>query len=280
MKIVAGSSSQNLAKRISEKLNIDMANIFLKRFPDGECYVRIDDEFDHAIIIQNTYPDENIIELFLIQDAVSRFAKEIDVVIPYYGYGRQNKIFEKGEAVSAEKIARLVEENADRVILINPHKEHIKNFFDVEVSICDATPPLTKYFDGKIDVIISPDEGAIEMAKRAAKILNCDYNYFRKKRISEKEVIMELKDMNVEGKKALIIDDIISTGGTMKKAVEILREQGAKEIYTSCIHGLFVAHADEKILNAGCRGIVSTDTIETKYSKVSVANEISKYLCS
>ncbi|MEM1513681.1 MAG: ribose-phosphate diphosphokinase [Candidatus Thermoplasmatota archaeon] len=280
MKIVAGSSSKNLAKRISEKLNVEMAKIILKRFPDGECYVRIDGEFEHAIIIQNTYPDENIIELFLIQDAVSRFAKRIDVVIPYYGYGRQDKIFEKGEAISAMKIAKLIEESADRVILINPHKEHIKNFFDIEVNICDATPLLVKYFNKKIDAIISPDEGAIEMAKKSAEILNCEYNYFKKERISSDEVIMELKDMNVEGKRALILDDIISTGGTMKKAVEILKKQGAKEIYTACIHGLFINNADKKILEAGCNEIVSTDTIETKYSKVSVADEISKYLYS
>ncbi|MBC7081280.1 MAG: ribose-phosphate diphosphokinase [Thermoplasmatales archaeon] len=280
MKIVAGSSSKNLAKRISEKTKIEMANIFLKRFPDGECYVRIDDEFDHAIIVQNTYPDENIVELFLIQDAVSRFAKEIDMVIPYYGYGRQDKIFEKGEAISAEKIAKLIEESADRIILVNPHKEHIKNFFGIEVNICDATPSIAKYFDRKVDVVISPDEGAIEIAKKCAEILNCDYHYFRKKRLSENEVIMELKDMNVEGKRALVLDDIISTGGTMKKAIEMLKNQGAKEIYTACIHGLFIANADEKILNAGCNKIVSTDTIETKYSEVSVANEISKYLYS
>jgi ribose-phosphate pyrophosphokinase len=280
MKIVAGSSSKNLANRISEKTGIGIADITLKRFPDGECYVKINEEFEHAIIVQNTYPDENIIELFLIQDAVSKFAKRIDVVIPYYGYGRQDKIFERGEAVSAEKIAELIEMGADRVILINPHKEHIKNFFDIEVNICDATPSLTKYFKAKIDVIISPDEGAVEMAKKSAEILNCNYNYFKKKRISENEVFMELKDMDVKNKRILIMDDIISTGGTMKKAVEILKNQKAREIYTACIHGLFISGADKKILNAGCKEIVSTDTFESEYSKVSVADEISKYLYS
>ncbi len=274
-KIVAGSSSPMLAKNLANKLKIKIANVSIKRFPDGECYVKINDDVEHAIIVQNTYPDENIIELFLLQDALKRIANRIDVIIPYYGYGRQDKIFEKGEAISAEKMAKLIEQDADRIFLINPHKEHIKNFFDKNVEICDAVPVIAKYFKGKVDVVIAPDKGALEMAKKAAKIMECDYNYFEKKRISSNEVIMEVKDIGAIGKRILIIDDIISTGGTMIKAIESLK---GNEIYVACIHGLFIGNADERILKAGCKEIIATDTIESAYSKVSVAEEVAKFL--
>ncbi|KAA0000907.1 MAG: ribose-phosphate diphosphokinase [Thermoplasmata archaeon] len=278
MKIIAGSSSPMLAKNLSKELKVGIADISIKRFPDGECYVKLNDKTNHAIIIQSTYPDENIIELFLLQDAVSRIASRIDVIIPYYGYGRQDKIFEDGEAISAEKMARLIEQDANSVIIVNPHKEHILNFFSIEAKICDGVPAIAEHFKGKVDAVIAPDKGALEMAKKAASIIGCDYNHFEKTRISSSEVTMEVKDMDVKGKKLLIIDDIISTGGTMAKAVEILRSQQAGEIYVACIHGLFIGNADERILKAGCKEIVATDTFETSYSKVSVAGEIAKLL--
>ncbi len=277
-KIIAGSSSLMLAKNLANKLGIDIANVSIKRFPDGECYVKLNDEVEHAIVVQNTYPDENIIELFLLQDALRRVANRIDVVIPYYGYGRQDKIFEKGEAISAEKMAKLIEQDADSIILVNPHKEHIKNFFNIDAKICDAIPAIAEYFVGKIDTVIAPDKGAIYMAKKAADIMKCDYNYFEKKRISSNEVKMEIKDIDAKDKKILILDDIISTGGTMIKAIEVLKQQGANEIYVACVHGLFIGNADERILKSGCKEIVTTDTIESAYSKVSVAKEIAKLL--
>lgn len=116
------------------------------------------------------------------------------------------------------------------------------------------------------------------MAKKAAGIIKCDYNHFEKTRISGSEVKMEIKDMDVKGKNLLVLDDIISTGGTMAKAVEILKQQGAGEIYAACIHGLFIKNADERIMHAGCSQIVSTDTIESPYSHASVAKEVAKLL--
>lgn len=278
MKIIAGSSSPMLAKNLAKIMSVEIADVSIKRFPDGECYVKINEEIDHAIIVQNTYPDENIVELFLLQDAARRVANKVDVIIPYYGYGRQDKIFESGEAISAEKMARLIEQDADSIILINPHKEHIRNFFTKPVELCDAVPAVAEYFKGKVDAVIAPDKGALYMAKKAAEIIGCGYNHFEKTRISSNEVKMEIKDMDVEDKRLLILDDIISTGGTMRKAIELLKEQKAASIYAACIHGLFIGNADERILQAGCSELVATDTIETAYSKVSVAKEVAKLL--
>jgi len=278
MKIIAGSSSPMLAKNLSKEMNVPIANVSIKRFPDGECYVKINDKFDHAIIVENTYPNENIIELFLLQDAAKRIAKNIDIVIPYYGYGRQDKIFEEGEAVSAEKMAKLIEQDANRIILINPHKEYIIKFFSIEGKAIDATNSMAEYFKGKVDIVIAPDKGAMRMAEKAARVIGCSYNYLEKKRISGSEVSTKVKEMDVAGKNALILDDIISTGGTMIEAIKQLKNQGAGKIYVACIHGLLIGNADERILNAGADEIITTDTIESAYSKVSVAREIANLL--
>ncbi|MEA2054577.1 MAG: ribose-phosphate diphosphokinase [Candidatus Thermoplasmatota archaeon] len=276
-KIIAGSSSPALAKNLSDELNVPIANVTIKRFPDGECYVRLHENIDEAIIVQNTYPDDNIIEMFLLQDAARKMGVEkISLVIPYYGYGRQDKTFDDGEAISAEKMARLLEQDAASVILINPHKEHIINFFSIKTKNCDGMPVLAEYFEGKVDAVIAPDKGALSMAQKAAGVIGCDHNYFEKTRISGSEVKMKIKDMNVKDKKLLILDDIISTGGTMAKAVEMLKQQEANAVYAACIHGLFVKNADERILQAGCKEIVATDTIESAHSKVSVAKEVAK----
>lgn len=279
MKIIAGSSSRTLAGNLSAEMDVPLASTTIKRFPDGECYVRINEKVDHAIIVQNTYPDSSIVELFLLQDAAVKMgAKKISLVIPYYGYGRQDRTFEEGEAVSSEKMAHLMEQDADSIILINPHKPHIANFFSIDVKICDGMPSLAEYFDGRVDAVIAPDKGALEMAKKAAGIIKCGHDYFEKTRISGSEVKMEVKDMDVKGKSLLIMDDIISTGGTMAKAVEMLNRQGAERIYAACIHGLFIKNADKRIMNAGCSELASTDTIESIYSRASVAKEVAKLL--
>jgi len=280
MKIVAGSSSPMLAKNIARLMNMELADVSIKRFPDGECYVKFNEKIEHAVVVQNTYPDENLVELFIIQDALKRMNAKVDIVIPYYGYGRQDKVFEEGEAISAEKMAKLIEMDANHVILINPHKEHILKFFDIEAEICDGVPAIAEYFKEKVDAVIAPDKGALHMAEKASSIIGCDYDHFEKTRISGSEVRMEVKNMDVEGKRILILDDIISTGGTMAKAVELLKKQGASKIYAACVHGLFIGNADERIIQAGCDGLVATDTIESSYSMVSVAEEVVKLLKS
>ena len=278
MKIVAGSSSPMLARNIARVVNAEMADVSIKRFPDGECYVRFNEKVEHAIVVQNTYPDENLVELFLLQDALKRMNAQVDVVIPYYGYGRQDKIFEEGEAVSAAKMAKLIEMDADSIILINPHKRHILNFFNVKAEICDGVPAIAEYFKGKVDAVVAPDKGAVHMAEEAASVIGCGYDYFEKTRISGSEVRMEIKSMEVENKRILILDDIISTGGTMAKAVELLKKQGAEKIYAACIHGLFIGNADERIIEAGCDELIASDTIESAYSKISVAEEVASLL--
>jgi len=282
MYILSGTASGLIAKDLSKKLNVPLANTTIKRFPDQELYVRIIDdvESEDVIIIQTTYPDQNIIELFLLQNAAKEAkAKSITTIIPYYGYARQDTMFKKGEAVSAKALAKLISANSDRVITIDPHKEYILDFFDTKACSCSAVEKIAEYLNKKnLDMILAPDKGALDRAKRASNITNCDFDYMEKTRIDGETVEIKPKNLEVENKNVGIIDDIISTGGTMALSIKELKKQGAKKVFVSCTHGLFAGDAIKKLNSAGCDEIISTDTIENKYSKVKAASILHRFI--
>jgi ribose-phosphate pyrophosphokinase len=278
--ILAGSSAKMISESLSKELGLPLAKISIKRFPDNEAYVRILEriEGEDVIIVQTAYPDNSIIELLLIQDAVKEAkAGKITVVIPYLGYSRQDKKFEEGEPISARAIAEHISLHADLVITVDPHKEHVLDFFKIPSYSCSAVPQIAEYLKDKgIDLVLAPDEGALERARAASEIIGCNYDYLEKKRIDAKTV--EVKGKEIKGKKVALIDDIISTGGTMANSVKELKRQGVKKVFVACTHGLFIDRAKEKLLSAGCEEIIATDTIENEFSKVECAPCIAEVL--
>jgi len=276
MYIIGGTASKTVAEDLSKSLKAPIAETISKRFPDNEFYFRIVDDVkdEHVIIVQTTYPDNNIIELFIIQNAVEEAkAKEISIVIPYFGYARQDTKFKDGEPISAKAMANLISLNADRVITVDPHKEHILDFFSTSAHSCTAVPELAKYLKNKkIDMILAPDKGALNRAKEAAKIMKCDFDYMEKTRIDGETIEIKPKNLDAVDKNVAIIDDIISTGGTMAKSIVELKKYGAKNVYVACTHGLFAGEAVKKLTTAGCTEIISTDTIVGQFSKVKVAS--------
>ncbi len=282
MYIIPGTASKSIAEDLSKILKAPLAKTITKRFPDDELYVRLLDDLEgeEVIIVQTTYPDQNIIELFLLQNAaVEAGADMITTVIPYFGYARQDTMFKKGESISAKALAELTSINSDRVITVDPHKEYILDFFQTEAYSCSAVDNIAEYFKTKdLDLILAPDKGALERAKKAAKIIACDYDYMEKTRIDGKTVEIKPKNLDVKNKKVGIIDDIISTGGTMAKSINELRKQGSDKVFVSCTHGLFAGDAQKKLRSAGADEIISTDTIENDFSKVRIASTISKLL--
>ncbi|MGC9554039.1 MAG: ribose-phosphate diphosphokinase [Thermoplasmatota archaeon] len=278
-KVIAGSSSPTLARNLAQTLNAPLAETTIKRFPDGEVYVRLHEDMEEAVIVQNTYPDHNIIELLFLQDAARRMGAEVvRVVVPYYGYGRQDRVFEEGEAVSAAKLARLIQQDADSLVTVDPHKDYITEFFGIPAYACSAVQEIASFFAGRVDMALAPDRGAMDRAQAAARVIGCPYDYLEKKRLSGKEVEMHPKELEVEGGAVLIIDDIISTGGTMAAAIRSLKAQGASAVYAACSHGLFAGDAVERITAAGCDDIVATDTVESAYSTISAAPAVAACL--
>ena len=272
MYVIGGTASKTTAEDLSKKQQIPLARSLSKRFPDGELYIRILDDLsgEDVIIIQTTHPDPNLVELFLLQDAVKEAgAKKITVIIPYLGYSRQDKKFEEGEPVSAKAIASLISLNADEVITIDPHKEHILDFFSIPAFSCSAVPELAKFLKKKdIDLVLAPDKGALDRAKQASTVIGCDFDYMEKTRIDGTTVKIKPKNLNAQNKNVAIVDDIISTGGTMAKSIAELKKQGAKKIFVACTHGLFAGEAVKKLISAGCDEIISTDSIISGFRKV------------
>ena len=278
MYIISGTASNTVAEDLSHILKIPKADTISKRFPDTELYIRIIDNIknEHVVIVQTTYPDQNLVELFLLQNAaLEAGAKKITVVIPYYGYARQDTLFQSGEAISAKAIAGLISLNADKVITVDPHKEHILNFFSTSAKSCTAVPEIANYLkQKKLDLILAPDKGALNRAKQASSIVDCDFDYMEKTRIDGTTVEIKTKNLDVQNKNVGIIDDIISTGGTMAKSIKELKIQGAKKVYVSCTHGLFTGDAIKNLSSSGCDEIIATDTIHSNYSTVKVAVSI------
>ena len=276
--IIGGSASQKLAANIAREMRESLCPMETHKFPDGERYIRIKGEVeDGVIVVQSTgYPhDENLLELFLILKTLKNMEIEnIKVVIPYFGYGRQEKAFNKGEAVSAEVVSQLIEFcGASEVYCINLHEDGICDLFQIPAFNLSAIPVIADYLKNKLNdpLIVAPDRGALGFAEEIANIMRCDYEYLEKNRISPEVVETKIKKLDIKGREVVIIDDIISTGGTIVNATEILKKLGSSRILVSCVHPVLVEDSLLKIFAAGADQVIATDTLKSDVSCVSVA---------
>ena len=278
--MVGGSASKLLSKELAKSLKAKLATVEIKRFPDDECYVRIEEDLDgeDVFLVQTTWPDRNIIELFILQDAIMEFdIGSLTTVVPYYGYARQDKQFKRGEPISARALAKLIQLNTDEFITVDVHTPTVIDWFDdVSAKNVPGYPAIGRHLKSKgVQLVLSPDEGRAENAKRVADVVGCDADFLVKERLDGETVQITPKTLAVKGRNVAIVDDIISTGGTIAKAAEQLKEQGAAKIYAMCTHGVFAGDALTR-LKAVCDEICSTDTIENPTTCVSVASEIAR----
>ncbi len=280
MIIVGGSSSRDLAKELASILDCQYIQAASTKFPDGECYTRIDSEElnDDVVIVQNTYPDSNMIEMFLLQDAVRRMgAKTITLVIPYFGYARQDRVFKPGEPESAKVMCRHLDMDCDRVITIDIHKEAILDYFSCAHTDLKAASVIADYFKGRgIDMVLSPDIGAAGRAKDVGDRMGLPYDHLEKTRLSGVDVKIAPAKMDCKGKSILIVDDMISTGGTIIAAASALREAGANSVSVACTHGVFVNNAIERLTGSALDAVLCCNTLENEVSHISVAGIIAE----
>ncbi len=270
MKVIGGHASRSLAAKVAGLLNCDLLDVEFKRFPDGEAYTRVNGDIGGEIaIIQSTQSDGDFVHMLQLIDACE--GAEITAVIPYSGYARQDKRFHEGEAISARAMAKAID--AKRVFTVNVHNKNVLRFFKCPASDLDATPLLGKHISHitKNPVFIAPDDGALGLAKTAAERYGLEYDYLEKTRINAERVEMKPKKLSVKGRDAVLIDDMVSTGGTIVEATKLLRQQEAREVYVACVHAVLAGNALEKLQNAGVKAVIATDTIEKSVSIVSVA---------
>lgn len=281
MLIAPGTASQRLAKELAKLTGARLLDLEIKRFPDNECYVRAlkDVEGEKVVVVNTAYPDQNIVETLLLQDAVRDEADEVATIIPYLSYSRQDKKFQTGEALSARAVIRALSRHTDHFAVVNLHKESVIEYSLSKGHNISPYNIISDFLSGlpkPPDMIMGPDKGARHIASSVAGLMGVDWDHMKKHRIDDAHVEIALPSSSVKGKIVAIVDDIISTGETIAKATSKLKEGGAIAVYAVCTHGLFIGEAKEKL--DVCDLIASTDTIETGYTRFSAAPALAYYL--
>ena len=267
--LLAGRANRPLASEIGEIIGKSPDGATIKQFADGELFARIDRNArgrDVYIVQPTNAPADNIMELLLLIDAARRAsAARVTAVIPYFGYGRQDRKDQPRVAIGAKLVANLiVAAGADRVVSIDFHQHQIQGFFDIPVDHLYAAPVLTKYFrDKQLEdlVIVAPDVGSAKMARGFAKRLGGSFAIIDKRRpkANMSEVINVVGD--VDGMNCLLVDDMVDTAGTLSNAVVALKERGARAVFAAATHALFSGPAVERLSSAPLEEMVVTNTI-------------------
>lgn len=295
--LIVGPASQLLGIKIAKELGIEAINTEVKKFPDGENYLRINIEDEtiiagkEVIVIQSTGPSPNndqnarLMELFMMIDSVKRMgAIKIIVVVPYLAYARQDKIFRPGETQFGNVIIHLINcLGIDEFYTVDVHAPVILDKCSCKAINIDPMKLLAdniKSLGAKDIVVVSPDKGAVERSKAFAKYFgeNIPVNVFEKIRDVKTGEIKMSGNLSLKGKDVVIADDIIATGGTMATAIELAKKSEAKRIYAVATHALLLDQAKYRILKAGADKIVGTDSIDNEVSTVSLAKIIVDYL--
>jgi ribose-phosphate pyrophosphokinase len=285
MHVIGGTASTALAERISRELgNTPFGIPYTKRFPDGEMYVRVGGrlEGDDVVVVQSTRTDQDFLELLLLEDAVREAgARRIFVVVPYFGYARQDRRFFPGEPVSARTLTRHVELDADAVITVDLHSPQTLSHFSKPAFEASGIPAIARLLrERPLDVLVSPDKGGIDRVRRMAQILDKPWFSLEKRRIDSEHVELSMPSDNavpIQGKHLALIDDVITTGGTIVEAAKLLAKHRAAAISAACTHGLFLRDAFERI-KAVTDEVFSTDTLGNPAEKASVAPDIAQIL--
>ena len=281
LKLIAGNANPKLAQEIAGKMGIELSPATIGRFSDGEIQVKITNSVRGAdcYILQPTCApvNENIMELLVIADALKRAsARRITAVIPYYGYARQDRKAEPRVPITSKLVANLITASGiDRVLTVDLHARQIQGFFDIPVDHLYARPVLFQYFkDLNLDnpIVVSPDAGGVERARSFAKLLNADLAIVDKRRPRPNEAAIMNIIGDVKGRNAIILDDMIDTGGTLTKVANAIKDAGAIKVYAAASHGVLSGEAVDKIQKSALEEVVITNSIthDTPLPKIKV----------
>ncbi len=270
MMLFSGTANPDLAHEIARHLNKSLGNVVISRFADSEIYVRFLDSVRgaHTFVIQSVCQpvNDNLMELLIMIDALKRAsAHTVSAVVPYYGYGRQDKKTLAREAITAKLVADLLATaGADRVLTMDLHAGQIQGYFNMPVDHLTALPIISDYFMNKELpdlIVVSPDVGRVKTTKKLADRLNAEMAVLAKQRPSHNVAEISYVIGEVKGKNTLIIDDMIDTGGSICRGVEALKKAGAGDIYVACTHPVLSGAALENLNLCPIKEIVVTNTI-------------------
>ena len=304
MPVLSGASGAGIAEKLAPLLDMEHVSLESRRFPDGEAYVRVPPESiesvrsESVVLVSNTFPDSGIMQTLLLLGAIRDVRKGnlsslkgewsgnsedvgagVFLAIPYYGYARQDKRFSPGESVSAKVVTEVISGFCDGIAILDLHAPEVLEGMEVPIEFVSSMPEIAENLQSCVspDFILSPDKGAISRATEVAGLIGCEFSYLEKTRIDAHTIEHTPKDLDVSGKIVAIVDDMISTGGTICRASDALRRQGATEVHAACTHGLFTGGALSRLANH-VDGVYTTDSLPNPRASVSAAPALARGL--
>ena len=271
LKLFSGTANPELSHKIAELLGVQLGDVTVTRFSDGEIHVQVNQSVrgDDVFVVQScpSPVNENLMELLIMIDAFRRASvRRITVVMPYFCYSRQDKKVKPREPVTAKLVANMLDTaGADRVLTMDLHSGQIVGFFDIPVDNLYAGPIIAEYLAKKLSlanaVVVSPDVGGVTRARALAEVLGTPIAIIVKRRPEPNRAEVTELIGDVEGKMAILFDDMIDTGGSVIHGAEALLERGAAEVYAACTHGVLSGGAPDRLLASPIRRVIVTDTI-------------------
>ena len=278
LKLFSLNANIPLAQQVAKSLGVELSKCSVKKFSDGEVSINIEESVrgSEVFVLQSTSGpvNDNLMTLLIMIDALKRASVDtINVVIPYYGYARQDRKARSREPITAKLVANLLEvAGANRIIALDLHALQIQGFFDIPVDHLMCVPIIAKYFKEKLPdmeevVVVSPDHGGVTRARKLADASNTPIAIIDKRR--PKPNVAEVMNIvgNIEGKTCILIDDIIDTAGTITLGAQALKDRGAKEVYASCSHAVLSGQALDRIENSPIKELVYANTIDIPEEK-------------
>jgi ribose-phosphate pyrophosphokinase len=277
LKLIGGSANPALAQLISDQLQVPVTDARLRRFPDGEINVKIEDSMrgHDVFVIQPTCPpvNEHLMELFIILDALRRAsAGRVTAVVPYYGYARKERKTQPREPITAKLIANFITlAGADRLLLLDLHAEAIEGFFDVPTDHLSPHRIISEYLlslNLHNLTVVAPDAGGGRRAELVANQLHAPIAFGYKRRTGDEDVEMIAVSGDVKGRDCVVVEDIITTGGTISKLAQSLRSQGARRVLIAATHPVLTGNAIERLRKAQVDGVIVTDSVPIPADKI------------
>ena len=280
--VAAGPASVEIAANLAAKLGANLLPVEVTDFPDGESKIRIGDDVRNkrVIVVQSTYPpvDKHLMQLLVLSHKLSEDGADVLCAVPYLGYARQDREFLPGEVVTLGVLGRLMRSvGIKRLVTVDIHSVKALGLFSFPVYSTSSIPLLAEYIGANLNlhepIAVSPDFGSSTRVEAFSAVLKCEHVSFKKSRDRKTgEITTEEQSLNLAGRDAIIIDDMISTGASVVKCAQLLKKYGAPRIIGACAHAVLIGGAADRIMAAGVDELIATNSIPSKYSKVDVSS--------
>jgi ribose-phosphate pyrophosphokinase len=285
---MVGPSSQEFGTKLAKRLGLPLLAVTTTEFPDGEIKYKFEEKLGglEVLLVQATYPPsgKHYMQLFLAAHHMSQEGTRVHAVIPYLGYARQSKAFLPGEIISLGIVSHLLRSvGVTRVSTVDMHSAEGLALFSMPIYSVSAIPGLAHYVKKQVKledpVMVAPDDGSLKRTQAFASLYGAEFIQFRKKRDKVTgRIKMDADKPPVKGRDCVIVDDVITTGGTVAASTELLRKAGARKVVTACVHAVLVGDTYDKLISAGVDEVIGTNTVPSSVSKVDASEPMAAYL--